>query len=552
MIFVDLRDREGIVQVVFNPEVSESTHLKAHQLKNEYVVAVRGRVARRPPGTENPKIPTGEVEVLAEELEILNESRTPPFPVEDHIEVGEQVRLRYRFIDLRRPSMQRNVLMRHRAAQVIRRYLSSQGFVEVETPFLTRSTPEGARDFLVPCRLNPGTFYALPQSPQLFKQLLMVAGLDRYFQIVRCFRDEDLRADRQPEFTQVDLEMSFVTEEEVQECVEGLLQEVFRELLGLELKRPFPRLSYSEALSRFGTDKPDLRFEMELREVTDLAEASQFGVFREVVKEGGIVKGLVLQGRGDLSRREVDGLVDLAIALGAKGLAWARVQEGAWSSPIAKFFPEELQRRITERMAAQPGDLLLFVADQEGVVNEVLGRLRLELAQRFDLIPQGLWSLVWITDFPLLSWSEEEKRFVAVHHPFTAPREEDLEGLDRDPLSVRARAYDLVLNGHEIGGGSIRNHRLDLQRKIFRLLGLSEDEVRVKFGFLLEALQYGAPPHGGIALGFDRLMMILCGRETIREVIPFPKTQRGTCPLTGAPSEVEPGQLKELHLKLDL
>lgn len=552
MIFVDLRDREGIVQVVFNPEVSESTHLKAHQLKNEYVVAVRGRVARRPPGTENPKIPTGEVEVLAEELEILNESRTPPFPVEDHIEVGEQVRLRYRFIDLRRPSMQRNVLMRHRAAQVIRRYLSSQGFVEVETPFLTRSTPEGARDFLVPCRLNPGTFYALPQSPQLFKQLLMVAGLDRYFQIVRCFRDEDLRADRQPEFTQVDLEMSFVTEEEVQECVEGLLQEVFRELLGLELKRPFPRLSYPEALSRFGTDKPDLRFEMELREVTDLAEASQFGVFREVVKEGGIVKGLVLQGRGDLSRREVDGLVDLAIALGAKGLAWARVQEGAWSSPIAKFFPEELQRRITERMAAQPGDLLLFVADQEGVVNEVLGRLRLELAQRFDLIPQGLWSLVWITDFPLLSWSEEEKRFVAVHHPFTAPREEDLEGLDRDPLSVRARAYDLVLNGHEIGGGSIRNHRLDLQRKIFRLLGLSEDEVRVKFGFLLEALQYGAPPHGGIALGFDRLMMILCGRETIREVIPFPKTQRGTCPLTGAPSEVEPGQLKELHLKLDL
>jgi len=552
LIFVDLRDREGIVQVVFNPEVSESTHLKAHQLKNEYVVAVRGRVARRPPGTENPKIPTGEVEVLAEELEILNESRTPPFPVEDHIEVGEQVRLRYRFIDLRRPSMQRNVLMRHRAAQVIRRYLSSQGFVEVETPFLTRSTPEGARDFLVPCRLNPGTFYALPQSPQLFKQLLMVAGLDRYFQIVRCFRDEDLRADRQPEFTQVDLEMSFVTEEEVQECVEGLLQEVFRELLGLELKRPFPRLSYPEALSRFGTDKPDLRFEMELREVTDLAEASQFGVFREVVKEGGIVKGLVLQGRGDLSRREVDGLVDLAIALGAKGLAWARVQEGAWSSPIAKFFPEELQRRITERMAAQPGDLLLFVADQEGVVNEVLGRLRLELAQRFDLIPQGLWSLVWITDFPLLSWSEEEKRFVAVHHPFTAPREEDLEGLDRDPLSVRARAYDLVLNGHEIGGGSIRNHRLDLQRKIFRLLGLSEDEVRVKFGFLLEALQYGAPPHGGIALGFDRLMMILCGRETIREVIPFPKTQRGTCPLTGAPSEVEPGQLKELHLKLDL
>ena len=552
LIFVDLRDREGIIQVVFNPEVSESTHLKAHQLKNEYVVAVRGRVARRPPGTENPKIPTGEVEVLAEELEILNESRTPPFPVEDHIEVGEQVRLRYRFIDLRRPSMQRNVLMRHRAAQVIRRYLSSQGFVEVETPFLTRSTPEGARDFLVPCRLNPGTFYALPQSPQLFKQLLMVAGLDRYFQIVRCFRDEDLRADRQPEFTQVDLEMSFVTEEEVQECVEGLLQEVFRELLGLELKRPFPRLNYSEALSRFGTDKPDLRFEMELREVTDLAEASQFGVFREVVKEGGIVKGLVLQGRGDLSRREVDGLVDLAIALGAKGLAWARVQEGAWSSPIAKFFPEELQRRITERMAAQPGDLLLFVADQEGVVNEVLGRLRLELAQRFDLIPQGLWSLVWITDFPLLSWSEEEKRFVAVHHPFTAPRKEDLEGLDRDPLLVRARAYDLVLNGHEIGGGSIRNHRLDLQRKIFQLLGLSEDEVRVKFGFLLEALQYGAPPHGGIALGFDRLMMILCGRETIREVIPFPKTQRGTCPLTGAPSEVEPGQLKELHLKLDL
>jgi len=552
LIFVDLRDREGVVQVVFNPEVSEEAHRLAHDLRAEYVIAVRGEVSRRPPGTENPKIPTGDVEVLVKELSILNESRTPPFAVEDHVEVGEQVRLRYRYLDLRRPRMQQNLLMRHRAAQIIRNHLSRRGFVEVETPFLTRSTPEGARDFLVPSRLTPGTFYALPQSPQLFKQLLMVAGFDRYFQIVRCFRDEDLRADRQPEFTQVDLEMSFVSEEDVREVVEGLLQELLGELLGVQIQRPFPRLSYEEALERFGTDKPDLRFGMELKDVSDLVTGSSFRVFSEAVAEGGVVKGLVLSGGAELSRKEVDGLVDLAISLGAKGLAWARVASDGWQSPIAKFFPRELQQRIAERMEADEGDLLLFVADSREVALDVLGRLRLDLAQSRGLIPSGEFRFLWVEDFPLLEYSDEEKRYVAVHHPFTSPREEDIPKLESSPLEVKARAYDIVLNGHEIGGGSIRNHRLDLQRRIFRLLDISEDEAREKFGFLLEALQYGAPPHGGIALGFDRLMMILCGEETIREVIPFPKTQRGTCLLTGAPSEVDPKQLKELHLKLDL
>ena len=552
LIFVDLRDREGIVQVVFNPEVSEAAHRKAHRLRNEYVIAVKGKVAIRPEGTENPKIRTGEIEVMAEELKILNEARTPPFPIEEGTEIGEGVRLRYRYLDLRRPPMQQNLLLRHRAAQSIRRYLSEEGFLEIETPFLTRSTPEGARDFLVPSRLNPGAFYALPQSPQLFKQLLMVSGFDRYFQIVRCFRDEDLRADRQPEFTQVDMEMAFVGEEEVQGCVEGMIKALFEEVLGVELKTPFPRLTYEEALSRYGTDKPDLRFGMELVDVTEAARRTDFQVFLRAAEEGGVVKGMNLEGGEGLSRKELDELVRVACSLGAKGLAWAKVGEDGWQSPIAKFIPPERQKEMEGLLGASKGDLLLFVADEEKVVNEVLGEMRLQIAQKIQRIPQGEYRFVWVVDFPLLEWSETEGRLVAVHHPFTAPKEEDIGKLEASPLEVRARAYDLVLNGTEVGGGSIRNHRVDIQRRIFELLGIGEDEAEQKFGFLLEALSYGAPPHGGIALGFDRLVMLMSGRETIRDVIPFPKTQKATCLLTGAPSEVEPKQLKELHIKLDL
>ncbi|RLA95652.1 MAG: aspartate--tRNA ligase [Deltaproteobacteria bacterium] len=552
LIFVDLRDREGIVQVVFNPEVSEAAHRKAHRLRNEYVIAVKGKVAIRPEGTENPKIRTGEIEVMAEELKILNEARTPPFPIEEGTEIGEGVRLRYRYLDLRRPPMQQNLLLRHRAAQSIRRYLSEEGFLEIETPFLTRSTPEGARDFLVPSRLNPGAFYALPQSPQLFKQLLMVSGFDRYFQIVRCFRDEDLRADRQPEFTQVDMEMAFVGEEEVQGCVEGMIKALFEEVLGVELKTPFPRLTYEEALSCYGTDKPDLRFGMELVDVTEAARRTDFQVFLRAAEEGGVVKGMNLEGGEGLSRKELDELVRVACSLGAKGLAWAKVGEDGWQSPIAKFIPPERQKEMEGLLGASKGDLLLFVADEEKVVNEVLGEMRLQIAQKIQRIPQGEYRFVWEVDFPLLEWSETEGRLVAVHHPFTAPKEEDIGKLEASPLEVRARAYDLVLNGTEVGGGSIRNHRVDIQRRIFELLGIGEDEAEQKFGFLLEALSYGAPPHGGIALGFDRLVMLMSGRETIRDVIPFPKTQKATCLLTGAPSEVEPKQLKELHIKLDL
>lgn len=551
VIFADLRDREGVVQVVFNPEVSPEAHALAQEMGDEYVIAVRGTVRRRPPGTENPKIATGEVEVLAQEARILNPSLPPVFPIEDRIETNELLRLKYRYLDLRRPSMYRNLKMRHEAAQIIRRYLCEQGFLEVETPFLTKSTPEGARDFLVPSRLNPGTFYALPQSPQLFKQILMVAGIDRYFQIVRCFRDEDLRADRQPEFTQVDLEMSFVQEEDVQEVIEGLLAELFRHFLGVEPPRPFPRIPYREAMDRYGTDKPDLRFGMELKDVSDAVRGSEFRVFLEVLGRGGVVKALVLPGGSRLSRKELDDLVKEAMDLGAKGLLWLRVADGGLEGPGAKAF-QGIREAILERTEAKPGDLLLMVGDRWEVACGVLGELRGRLARRFGLIPEGKYAFAWVVDFPLLEYDEVEGRYVAIHHPFTSPREEDLERLEADPLSVRARAYDIVLNGHEIGGGSIRNHRLEVQERIFRLIGFPPEEAQARFGFLLEALRYGAPPHGGIALGFDRLMMILCGEETIREVIPFPKTQKGTCPLTGAPAPVEPSQLRELRIKLDL
>ena len=552
LIFVDLRDREGITQVVFNPEISGGAHSLAHQIRSEYCLAVRGVVRRRPAGMENPKIPTGEVEVYVEEFEILNPSRTPPFKLEEWIEVGEDVRLRYRYMDLRRPGMLRNLRLRHKAAAAARSYLDAQGFIEVETPFLTRSTPEGARDFLVPSRLAKGRFYALPQSPQLFKQLLMVAGFERYYQLVRCFRDEDLRADRQPEFTQLDLEMSFVDEADVMAVTEGVVAEMLRAMTGSAPELPFPRISYDEAIARYGLDTPDRRFGMELVDLTELAREVEFRVFREPAEKGGVVKAINARSMAErLSRKDLDDLTSFVQSLGGKGMAWVKVKaSGEWASPIAKFIPPAIREAMNERLGAREGDVLLFGADEAGVVATTLGRLRLKVAEMAGLMKEGELSFCWVTDFPLVEYNPEEGRYEAVHHPFTAPRQEHEELLETDPARVRARAYDLVLNGTEIGGGSIRIHRLDLQERIFKLLGIAEDEAREKFGFLLEALAYGAPPHGGLALGFDRLVAEVLGLESIREVIAFPKTQKGACLLTGAPGPVEAEQLVELGIRV--
>ncbi|OGQ97521.1 MAG: aspartate--tRNA ligase [Deltaproteobacteria bacterium RIFOXYD12_FULL_57_12] len=552
VIFIDLRDRRGITQVVFSPEVNEPVHAKAHRLRSEWVIAVRGRVSRRPATMENPNLATGAIEILADELRLLNASQTPPFPLDEEMEVSENLRLKYRYLDLRRPAMAANLILRHQAVQAIRAYLNSHDFLDIETPVLTKSTPEGARDYLVPSRVNPGKFYALPQSPQLFKQLLMVAGMDRYYQVVRCFRDEDLRADRQPEFTQVDMELSFVEEEEIYALIEGMMATLFRETIGVALAPPFPRMSYAEAMGRYGTDRPDTRFGFELVALTEAVRNCGFQVFRQVVEKGGLVKAINASGCGDFSRKDLDDLTAHVAQFGAKGLAWVKIKEnGDWQSPIAKFFTDEERAGMAGILTAAPGDLLFFVADQPAVVHQALSELRLELARRLKLLDSRQYSFVWVTDFPLLEYDQEAKRYAAVHHPFTAPQEEDLELLATEPGRVRSRAYDLVLNGTEIGGGSIRIHRKDIQERVFAALGINADEAAEKFGFLLQALEFGAPPHGGIAFGLDRLLMILAGRDTIRDVIAFPKTQKATCPLTDAPSEVARKQLTELSLRPD-
>ncbi|MBI3753436.1 MAG: aspartate--tRNA ligase [Deltaproteobacteria bacterium] len=559
LIFIDLRDREGLAQIVFNPAVDAASpnrnirgqaHEKAHHIRGEFVLAVKGTVSKRPAGTENPALKTGEIEILVKELKILNESATPPFLIEDNANVDESVRLKYRYLDLRRPGLQKNLILRHQVCKVVRDYLSERHFLEIETPILTKSTPEGARDYLVPSRLSPGHFFALPQSPQLFKQILMVSGFDRYFQIVRCFRDEDLRSDRQPEFTQIDAEMSFVDREDVMGLMEGLIAGIFKSAVDIELKLPFPRMSYTEAVGRYGLDNPDTRFGLELKDITALVKDSGFKVFADAVKKGGLVKALNAAGCAEFSRKELDELTSVANSYGAKGLAWVKITTEGWQSPIAKFLADTEKDGINKALDAKAGDLLLFVADIPKTANTALGRVRLDLAKGLNLIPKDTFNLVWITDFPLLEYDEEEKRFVAVHHPFTSPLDEDIEKLDAAPLLVMAKAYDLVLNGTEIGGGSIRIHRQDIQSMIFKKLGIGEEEARQKFGFLLDALSFGAPPHGGIAFGLDRLISILCGAESIRDVIAFPKTQKATCLMTDAPSTVDKKQLDALSLRL--
>ena len=550
LIFVELRDRQGIIQVVFNPEVSSASHEKAQSLRGEYVVAVQGIVVARPAGTVNPKLSTGEVEVVAKELKILNTSKTPPFLVEDEEEVAENTRLKYRYLDLRRPRLQKNLILRHKVAKEVRSYFDRLGFLEVETPMLTKSTPEGARDFLVPSRLDPGHFYALPQSPQLFKQILMISGFDRYFQIVRCFRDEDLRADRQPEFTQIDVEMSFVTVRDIQKTMEGLMAHIFKEVVGINLELPFPILTYDDAMSRYGADKPDIRFGMELKDVTEPLKNSSFQVFRDAVEGKGTIKAINVKGGSSFSRKEIDDLTHFVYAYGAKGLMSAKIVQNGWQSSIQKFIAEAERKAVDDVLKASENDLLLFVAGPPKVVNQSLANLRLHLGEKLGLIPKDEYRFVWILNFPLLEYDETEGRFVAVHHPFTAPKDEDIPKLKDHPELVRAKAYDLVLNGSEIGGGSIRNHLREVQSLLFEKLGMGEEEARERFGFLLEALEYGTPPHGGIAFGFDRLIMILSHSESIRDVIAFPKTQKGTCLMTDAPSRVDSKQLDELWIKV--
>ncbi|MCC3378903.1 aspartate--tRNA ligase [Paenibacillus farraposensis] len=550
VLFIDLRDRSGIVQTVFNPAYSGDALQIADRVRSEYVLEVTGTVVKRDAETINPNLPTGEIEVRVTEIEVLNASKTPPFFIEDGVEVDESLRLKYRYLDLRRPEMHQTLKLRSKAAKVFRDFLDGEEFIEVETPILTKSSPEGARDYLVPSRVHEGEFFALPQSPQLYKQLLMVGGLERYYQIARCFRDEDLRADRQPEFTQVDIETSFMQQDDLLPMMERLMVRLFKETIGVELETPFQRITHAEAMDKYGSDKPDLRFGLELIQVSDIVASSGVKVFASVIEKGGEVKVLNAKGCGTWSRKDIDDLGPYAARYGAKGLAWIQVKEGEFKGPIVKFFaPEEIEA-LKERTGAEEGDLLLFSADNKKVVADVLGALRLKIGRHLGLIDDNTFKFAWVVDFPLLGYDEEQKRYVAEHHPFTRPKDEDLALLDTDPGQVRAQAYDIVLNGYEVGGGSMRIYKREVQEKMFKALNLPPEEVKDKFGYLLDAFEYGTPPHGGIAFGFDRLVMLLAGRTNLRETIAFPKTASATDPLMDAPSEVDQAQLEQLHIRL--
>lgn len=553
LIFIDLRDRSGIVQVVMSPQYGEDAFHKAEDVRSEYVLAIRGIVRERSPETVNPKMQTGKIEVVVSEMRVLNKAKTPPFYVEDGIDVDETVRLKHRYIDLRRPEMQRNLIMRHKIVHEMRQFLDAHDFLEVETPILTKSTPEGARDYLVPSRVNPGKFYALPQSPQLFKQLLMVSGLERYFQIARCFRDEDLRADRQPEFTQLDIELSFEDQDFILDLMEHMMQRIFKNVLNVDIQIPFKRITWDDAVNLYGSDKPDLRFDMHFYDISDLLRDTGFKVFRNVLDNGGIVKAITVKGDAAIPRRELDGLVDYVGNYGAKGLAWIGLnKDGSLKCQITKFLGEDKIREIGKFCEAENGDLILIIADKPKVVAQALGELRLEMARRMNLIDENEFCFRWVTDFPMFEYSEEDKRWVAEHHPFTAPRDEDLQYLLTDPSKVYAKAYDMVLNGVEAGGGSLRIYQEELQEKVFKAIGITHEEAQEKFGFLLDAFRYGAPPHAGIALGLDRLVMLMLRLGSIRDVIAFPKTQSAIDQMTQAPSEVVDMQLKELHIRVDV
>ena len=552
LIFIDLRDRSGTVQLVFSPEINQAALLKADAIRTEFVISVRGAVRLRSPETVNPAMATGEIEICGEELRILNPAKTPPFYIQDNVDVDETVRLKYRYLDLRRPEMQHNLMLRHRVAKTMRDFFDSRDFIEVETPMLTKSTPEGARDYLVPSRVNPGKFYALPQSPQIFKQILMVAGYERYFQIVRCFRDEDLRADRQPEFTQLDVEMSFVERDDVLAIMEKMVAEVFKVAIGAELSLPMRRLSYDEAMEKYGSDKPDLRFDMEIFDLSDIMRGSDFKVFESVLAAGGKIKGINVKGNAGIPRRELDGLVNYVGQYGAKGLAWIGYTAEGLKSQISKFFSDEQLENIRQAAAAEEGDLVLIIADKPAVAVNAMGQLRLEMARRMNLIDPDKLAFAWVLDFPMFEYDEEEKRYVAMHHPFTSPRDEDIQYLESDPGRIKAKAYDMVLNGTEIGGGSIRIFQRDVQEKVFKAIGLTEEEANEKFGYLLEAFEFGTPPHGGIAFGLDRLIMLMAKRSSIRDVIAFPKTQSATDLMSQAPSEVSLRQLKELSIRTEV
>ncbi|HEY3425845.1 MAG TPA: aspartate--tRNA ligase [Negativicutes bacterium] len=552
LIFIDLRDRSGLVQIVFSPDMNTDAFTKAETVRSEYVLAVRGTVKLRAVETVNTNMVTGEIEVYGRELRILNTAKTPPFYIQDNIDVDEILRLKYRYLDLRRPEMQRNLMLRHRVTKAMRDFFDQRNFIEVETPMLMKSSPEGARDYLVPSRVNPGKFYALPQSPQIFKQLLMVAGLERYFQIVRCFRDEDLRADRQPEFTQLDIEMSFIDQQEILTLMEDMTVYLFKEAIGADVATPFIQLSYEDAMNRYGSDKPDVRFDMELIDLSAAVKGSDFKVFENVLHSGGQVKAINVKGYANVPRRELDGLVDYVSIYGAKGLAWICYTTEGIKSPIAKFFSEDIMKNITTTAQVEEGDLLLIVADKPAAVAAALGQLRLEMARRLNLVDPDKLSFIWVVDFPMFEYDAEEKRWTAMHHPFTSPRDEDVIYLESDPGRIKAKAYDMVLNGTEIGGGSIRIYNRDLQEKVFHAIGLSPEEAMAKFGYLLEAFEFGTPPHGGVAFGLDRLIMLMAKRSSIRDVIAFPKTQSAADIMTQAPSEVSEKQLKELSIKSNI